>query len=209
MLRRSSCVKLKVDSEFPEPRVMAHAVTTLEQGGVIAYPTDTNYGMGCGIFDSLAIARICKLKNIDKSYLLSLLLPDLSDVARYAFIDSDAYRILKRRLPGAYTFILRATPEVPKIFQSERRTVGIRIPDHPVTLALARIYKKPLVSTSTKLDNRMLNNASEIAEEMGHGIDMILDAGEIESKDSSVVDLSGPYPVVIREGAGDVSWVAV
>ena len=209
MMRRSSCLKLPVDTEFPEPRVMAHAVTTLEQGGVIAYPTDTNYGMGCGIFDKQAIARVCRLRNIDESHLLSLLLPDLSDVARYAVVDSDSYRILKRRLPGAYTFILRATPEVPRIFQSPRMTVGIRIPDHPVTLALARIYKKPMVTTSTKMGDNMLNSATAIAENMGHDLDMILDAGTIVGKDSSVVDLSGPYPVVIREGVGDVRWVAV
>lgn len=209
MMRRTSCLKLRVDSEFPEPRVMAHAVTTLEQGGVIAYPTDTNYGVGCGILDKQAIERVYKLKKIDSNYLLSLLLPDLSDIARYAIVDSDSYRILKRHLPGAYTFILRATPEVPRIFLSKRMTVGIRIPDHPVTLGLARIYKKPLVTTSTKIENRILNSAAEISEEMGHGLDMILDAGSLEGRDSSVVDLSGPYPVVIREGAGDVKWVAV
>ena len=209
MMRRSSCLKLQVDTEFPETRVMAHAVTMLEQGVVIAYPTDTNYGMGCGIFDKQAIARVCRLRNIDESHLLSLLLPDLSDVARYAVIDSDTYRIMKRRLPGAYTFILRATPEVPRIFQSPRMTVGIRIPDHPVTLALARIYKKPMVTTSTRMGDRMLNSAADIAENMGHDLDMILDAGIIAGKDSSVVDLSGPYPVVIKEGAGDVRWVAV
>jgi len=209
MMRLSSCLKLQVDKEFPEPRAIAHAVTTLEQGGVVAYPTDTNYGVGCGIFDKKAIDRVCKLKKIDESHLLSLLLPDLSDIARYAVVDSDSYRILKRRLPGAYTFILRATPEVPRIFQSKRMTVGIRIPDHPVTLALARIYKKPLVSTSAKVDGRVLRSAGEIAEEMGHGLDIILDAGPLIGDDSSVVDLSGPYPVVIREGAGDVGWVAV
>ena len=116
---------------------------------------------------------------------------------------------MKRYLPGPYTFILRATPEVPRIFQSKRKTVGIRVPNHPVTLALARTYKKPIVSTSTKLGNRMLSGAQDIVEYMGHDLDLILDAGALDGSDSSVVDLSGPYPVVIREGAGDISWIAV
>lgn len=189
--------------------MIAHAVATLERGGVIAYPTDTNYGVGCGIFDKNAIDRVYKIRNLDPDHLLSFVVPDLSDIARYALIENDSYRIMKRYLPGPYTFILRATPEVPKIFQSKRMTVGIRVPNHPVTLALARTYKKPIVSTSTKVGKRTLYGPQEIVEHMGHDLDLILDAGTLEGSDSSVIDLSGPYPVVIREGAGDVSWTAV
>ncbi|MBL4818437.1 MAG: threonylcarbamoyl-AMP synthase [Deltaproteobacteria bacterium] len=202
-------LRLRIDSEFPEPRMIAHAIAALERGGVIAYPTDTNYGIGCGIFDKNAIDRIYKLRNISKDHLLSFVVPDLSDIARYALIDSDSYRTMKRYLPGPYTFILRATLEVPKIFQSKRMTVGIRVPDHPVTLALARTYGKPIVSTSAKVGSKTLFSPQEIADQMGRDLDLILDAGILTGSDSSVVDLSGPYPVVIREGAGDVSWVAV
>lgn len=205
----SSCLKLSVDTEFPEPRVLAMAVTVLERGGVIAYPTDTNYGIGCGILDKRAIERVYELRNLSRDHLLSLILPDLSDIARYAIVEHDTYRMMKRYLPGPYTFILRATPEVPEIFQSKRMTVGIRVPDHAVTLALARVYKRPMVSTSTKIGDQMLTNAAEIEKSMGHGLDLIIDAGPLPGADSSVVDLSGPYPIVIREGAGDVSWVAV
>lgn len=208
-MAHSSNLIMRIDPEFPEPRTIAHAVALLERGGVIAYPTDTNYGIGCGIFDKAAIDRIYRLRNLNPDHLLSLLVPDLSDIARYALIENDSYRIMKRHLPGPYTFILRATPEVPRIFQSKRMTVGIRVPDHPVTLALARTYRKPIVSTSTKVEGKMLCTAEEIGVAMGRGLDMILDAGTLQKDDSSVVDLSGPYPVVIREGAGDVSWVAV
>lgn len=208
-MAHSSNLIMRIDSEFPEPRIIANAISVLERGGVIAYPTDTNYGIGCGIFDKAAIDRVYKLRNLDQEHLLSMLVPDLSDIARYALIENDSYRIMKRYLPGPYTFILRATPEVPRIFQSKRMTVGIRVPNHPVTLALARTYRKPIVSTSTKIENKTLCNAEEIAFSMGRGLDLILDAGNLQGDDSSVVDLSGPYPVVIREGAGDVSWVAV
>lgn len=208
-MAHSSYLRLRIDPEFPEPRLIAHAVATLERGGVIAYPTDTNYGIGCGIFDKKAIDRVYKLRNLDPEHLLSFVVPDLSDIARYALIENDSYRIMKRYLPGPYTFILRATPEVPRIFQSKRKTVGIRVPNHPVTLALARTYKKPIVSTSTKLGNRTLYGAQDIVEYMGHDLDLILDAGVLDGSDSSVIDLSGPYPVVIREGAGDVAWIAV
>lgn len=208
-MAHSSYLRLRIDSEFPEPRMIAHAVATLERGGVIAYPTDTNYGIGCGIFDKKGIDRVYKIRNLDPEHLLSFVVPDLSDIARYALIENDSYRIMKRYLPGPYTFILRATPEVPRIFQSKRMTVGIRVPNHPVTLALARTYKKPIVSTSTKIGNRTLYGPQEIVEHMGHDLDLILDAGPLNGSDSSVVDLSGPYPVVIREGAGDVSWISV
>src|SRR3989338_1130544 len=208
-MAHSSYLRLRIDPEFPEPRLIAHAVATLERGGVIAYPTDTNYGIGCGIFNKQAIDRVYKLRNLDPEHLLSFVVPDLSDIARYALIENDSYRIMKRYLPGPYTFILRATQEVPRIFQSKRMTVGIRVPNHPVTLALARTYKKPIVSTSTKIGNRILHGPQEIVEYMGHDLDLILDAGVLNGTDSSVVDLSGPYPVLIREGDGDVSWIAV
>lgn len=202
-------LRLNVDREFPEPRVVAHAVAILETEGLISYPTDTNYGIGCGIFNKEAIDRIYKLRNLNTDHLLSIVCPDLSDIARYALIENEAYRIMKRYLPGPYTFILRATPEVPRIFQSKRKTVGIRVPADPVILAIARTYRKPIVSASAKLGDKILTNADQIDEAFGHGLDLILDAGQLDAEDSSVIDLSGPYPVVVREGLGDVSWVAV
>jgi tRNA threonylcarbamoyl adenosine modification protein (Sua5/YciO/YrdC/YwlC family) len=208
-MAHSTCLRLVVNKDFPEPRKIGRAVELLERGGVIAYPTDTTYGIGCSIFDKKAVDRICRLKGLKKDHLFSFVCPDLSDIARYALVENDAYRIMKRLLPGPYTFVLRATPEVPRMLQSKRRTVGIRVPDHPVCLDLARAFKKPILSTSTTVEEKTLKNADEINLHMGHGLDLILDADHIEEQPSSVVDLSGPFPVVIREGKGDVSWVAV
>ena len=208
-MAHSTCVRLSVNNDFPEPRKIQRAVDTLERGGLIAYPTDTSYGIGCSIFEKRAIDRIYRLKGLKKDHLLSFICPDLSDIARYAQVENEAYRIMKRYLPGPYTFVLRATPEVPRVLQSKRKTVGIRVPDHPVTLALARAFRRPLVSTSATVDSKTLHDATDINLHMGHGLDLILDADWLDAPPSSVVDLTGPYPVVIREGAGDLSWIAV
>lgn len=203
------CVRLEVDREFPEPRFIAQSVAVLELGGVIIYPTDTNYGIGCSIFDKEAIDRIYTLKGMDREHPLSIVCPDLSDIARYALVENESYRMMKRHLPGPYTFILKATPEVPRIFQSKRKTVGIRVPNNPVTLALARTFRRPIVSTSVALNGDPINGVDKMVEKLGHGLDLVLDAGELPPRDSSVIDLSGPYPEVVREGAGDVSWLSV
>lgn len=208
-MAHSTCLRLAINKDFPEPRKVQRVAEILERGGVIAYPTDTTYGIGCSIFEKKAIERICLLKGLKKDHLFSFVCPDLSDIARYALVENEAYRIMKRLLPGPYTFILRATPEVPRMLQSKRKTVGIRVPDHPVTLALARAFARPIISTSTTVQNKTLHDPDEINLHMGHGLDCVLDAGYIDKPPSSVVDLTGPYPVVVREGAGDLSWVAV
>lgn len=205
----TTCMQLKIHRDFPEPRIISHAVAVLERGGVVAYPTDTNYGIGCAIYEEKAIERILRLKDLNQHHFLSIVCPDLSDIARYAILENNAYRIMKRHLPGPYTFILKATPEVPRIFHRERHTIGIRVPDDPVALMLTRIFRKPLVSTSTVIKNRVCRNGTEINKEFGRGLDLILDVGEIEPKDSTVIDLSGPYPEVVRLGAGDISGIVV
>jgi tRNA threonylcarbamoyl adenosine modification protein (Sua5/YciO/YrdC/YwlC family) len=208
-MAHSTCLRLAINKEFPEPRKIQRAVETLERGGVLAYPTDTTYGIGCSIFEKKAIERIQLVKGLKKDHLFSFICPDLSDIARYALVENEAYRIMKRLLPGPYTFILRATPEVPRMLQSKRKTVGIRVPNHPVTLALARAFAKPIISTSATVQDKTLRDADDISLHLGHGLDLILDADLIDQPPSSVVDLTGPYPVVVREGAGDLSWVAV
>lgn len=207
-MAHSTCTRIKIVRELPEPGKIARAVEVLEGGGVIAYPTDTTYGIGCSIFSKEAIDRVMHLKGLPPDHLMSFICPDLADIARYALVENEAYRTMRRLLPGPYTFVLRATPEVPKILQSKRMTVGIRVPDDPVCLAIARGLKKPIISTSTRVGDKRLFDPDEIELHMGHGIDLLLDAGPLEKPLSSVVDLSGPYPVVLREGAGDLSWVA-
>lgn len=202
-------LRLQVDSEYPNPRQIARAVSTLERGGVIAYPTDTSYGIGCSIFERKAIDRIYRLKRLKKDHHLSFICPDLSDIARYAQVENEAYRIMKRLLPGPYTFILRATPEVPRILQSKRKTVGIRVPDNEVCLSIARAFRKPIVSTSAVYEGTPLRDADDINLNVGHGLDAIVDSGLVDHGQSSIVDLTGPYPVVVREGIGDLSWLEV
>jgi tRNA threonylcarbamoyl adenosine modification protein (Sua5/YciO/YrdC/YwlC family) len=207
-MAHSTCTRIKIDSTNPEPGKVSRAVEILESGGIIAYPTDTTYGVGCSIFARDAIDRVRRLKGLPTDHLMSFICPDLSDIARYALVENEAFRTMRRLLPGPYTFVLRATPEVPRILQSKRMTVGIRVPDDPVCLAIARGVRKPIISTSTRVGDSRLFDPDEIELHMGHGIDLLLDAGPLERPLSSVVDLSGPYPVVLREGAGDLSWVA-
>lgn len=207
-MAHSTCTRIAIDPNYPEPKIIARAVEVLKAGGVIAYPTDTTYGIGCSIFSREGIDRVHRLKALPPEHLMSFITPDLTDIARYALLENDAFRIMKRLLPGPYTFVLRATPEVPKILQSERMTVGIRVPDDEVCLAIGRGLGQPIISTSTRIGDLHLFDPEEIELNMGHGIDLMLDAGRLERPLSSVVDLSGPYPRVIREGAGDLSWTA-
>ncbi|MFH1810357.1 MAG: L-threonylcarbamoyladenylate synthase [Pseudomonadota bacterium] len=203
-----TCTRLRIDPNDPEPGKVARAVEILESSGVIAYPTDTTYGVGCSIFSREAIERVHRLKGLPDDHLMSFIVPDLVDIARYAMVENESFRTMRRLLPGPYTFVVRATPEVPKILQSKRMTVGIRVPDSPVCLAIARRLAKPIISTSTRVGELRLFEPDEIEVHMGHGIDLLLDAGRLERPLSSVVDLTGPYPVVLREGAGDLSWIA-
>lgn len=207
-MAHSTCLRIQINKDHPEPRKIERAVGILSAGGTLAYPTDTTYGIGCSIYEKKAIDQIIQIKGLAKDHLFSFICADLSDIARFAQVENEAYRTMKRLLPGPYTFVLRATPEVPKLLQSKRKTVGIRVPNHPVTLALARAFQKPIISTSTTYQGRNLLDAEDISLHLGHGLDMVLDAGVMDAPPSSVVDLSGPYPVVIREGAGDLSWIA-
>lgn len=205
----SSCLRLHVHPDFPDPRKIIRAAEALEQGKVIAYPTDTHYGIGCSIFEKKAIDRIIRLKGLKKDHLFSFVCPDLSDIARYAIVENHTYRIMKRLLPGPYTFILKATPEVPRMLQSKRKTVGIRVPNHETTLALARAFRRPIISTSAEHNGEILHDATDISVHLGHGLDIIVDVEHVDNPPSSVIDLTGPYPVVLREGGGDLSWIHV
>jgi tRNA threonylcarbamoyl adenosine modification protein (Sua5/YciO/YrdC/YwlC family) len=200
-------VTLEIDARHPQHRHIVRAVEAMRKGGVVAYPTDTSYGLGCDLFEKGAIEKIYQIKRLDKHHQLSFVVADLSTLSQYAIISDYAYRTMKRLLPGPYTFILPATKVVPKFMLGEKRkTVGIRIPDHPVPLALVQELGHPIITTTAGFEGEEpLASASQIASEMGKQVDVILDIGILQFDESSVVDLTGDVPVVVREGKGDVS----
>jgi len=193
----------KIDLEHPHKRLLQHAARILENGGLIVYPTDTIYGLGADLFNKGAMERIFKLKKTSRQKLLSFICPDLAAVADWAFVPTSAFRILRRVTPGKYTFVLRAGKQVPKILLQKRPTVGVRIPDSAVALGLVRELGRPLLSTSVPQgDEDFFTDPQVIAETFRHDIDLILDAGILANEPSTIIDLSGPAPALLRVGAG-------
>ncbi len=188
----------------------AHSLRTvadcLFDGGVIAYPTDSCYALGCAIGAKEAMERIQRIRQTGKRHFFTVICRDLSEIARFARVDNWQYRLLKAFTPGPYTFVLRATREVPRRLMEERRkTVGIRVPDHPVVRALLTEFPEPLMSTTLQLpgDDVPLTDAREIEDRIGHAIDVIVDAGNCGLEASTIVDLSGDAPKLLRAGKGD------
>ncbi|KFE70028.1 L-threonylcarbamoyladenylate synthase [Hyalangium minutum] len=194
---------IEVDIQHPQPRHIARAVQVLERGGVIAYPTDTYYGLGCDLMSKKAIERLYQLKGRDKKKPLSFLCPDLSDVAKYGHVSNFAYRTMKGLTPGAFTFILEATRVVPEIMMSKQKQVGIRVPDAPLARALAAGLGRPIITTSASdSEGEPLIDAKDIKEKLGHGLDLILDGGVTLMEPSTVVSLIGDSLEILREGKG-------
>jgi tRNA threonylcarbamoyl adenosine modification protein (Sua5/YciO/YrdC/YwlC family) len=194
---------LEVDIQHPQPRHIARAVQVLERGGLLAYPTDTYYGLGCDLMSKKAIERLYQLKGRDKKKPLSILCPDLSDVAKYAHVSNFAYRTMKGLTPGAFTFILEATRLVPEVMMTKQKQVGIRVPDAPLARALAAGLGRPLITTSASDDEgEPLIDAKDIKEKLGHGLDLILDGGVTLMEPSTVVSLIGDSMEVLRQGKG-------
>jgi tRNA threonylcarbamoyl adenosine modification protein (Sua5/YciO/YrdC/YwlC family) len=197
---------LPINPRHPQPRRVERIVEILKNGGVIAYPTDTIYGIGCDIFNKNAIERIYRIKGRDRHKPLSFICRDLSEVSRYAKLDDDAFRVMRRLLPGPYTFVLEATHLVPKIMLTRRHTVGIRVPDHAVSQALVVGLGNPIISTSANLsDNEPISEPSLIHDVIGAQVDAVVDGGPLPHEPSSVIDLTGEEPEVLRVGKGDVS----
>ncbi len=191
----------------PQKRYINKAVEVLRNGGVIIYPTDTLYAFGCDIFNKDALERIYMIKNEPTSKLYSFVCPDLKDISKYAKVSDYAYKKMKKLLPGPYTFVLPASREVPKKLWTKRKTVGIRIPANPVALELVKELGHPILSTS--VTNRLgetYHNPEEIKNVFGFAVDLMLAMGTLDGEASTIVDLSGEEPEIIREGAGDVSF---
>jgi tRNA threonylcarbamoyl adenosine modification protein (Sua5/YciO/YrdC/YwlC family) len=198
-------VLLEINPQTPEPRKIRRAVEALEAGEVIAYPTDTVYGLGCDLFNKKAIDRLYQIKGLDRSQKLAFVCRDLGDVSRYGVMHDVVYRTLKQFLPGPYCFILEATREVPKIVQSPRKTVGIRIPSHAVALALAQELGRPIISSTAARHGEAPNPDPREIDLEFRGLGLVLDAGPGGVVPTSVIDLTTGEPRVVREGAGDVS----
>ena len=196
-----------INSKNPQSRLIRKVVEVLEQGGVIGYPTDTIYGVGCDLFNQEAIRKIYRLKKMEGKKPLSFICSDLKDISRYAYVSNYAYKMMKRLLPGPYTFILKATKPVPKIAMTKQNTVGIRIPDNKICLSLVRALGHPIISTSVyRLDESLYNDPAEIEERFGKQLDIVIDGGMIIAEHSSIIDLTNEMPKVIRKGKGDVGF---
>lgn len=187
-------------------RHIQQAVDVLRAGGVIVYPTDTIYGLGCDITNKQAIERIQRIKGRDKKKPMSFVCADLTHISDYARVSNYAHRILRRCLPGPYTFILPATRETPRVLQTKQKTVGLRIPDHPVPLALVNALGQPILSTSAnRSEQEVITEPWQLEDELGPQVDLILECGPLPVQASSVVSLIGDEAEVLREGKGDLN----
>ncbi len=191
---------LSINADNPQQRLINRVCAVLEEGGLIVYPTDTFYGIGCNLFNKRGIQLIYRLKNRPLKKPFSFLCDSLKEVSRYALVSNYAYKTMKRLLPGPYTFIMEGTRLVPKIMLTKRKTVGIRVPDNKICLDIIRTFGRPIISTSAVFDD-----PQSIKEAYGSFLDVIIDGGVLYQSPSSVVSLIDDIPEVIREGKGDVS----
>ena len=196
-----------VHPTHPQPRLIAQAAAIIREGGVIAYPTDSCYAIGCHIGDKEAMQRLRTIRRVDDKHHLTLMCRDLSEIATYAQVDNVQYRLLKKLTPGSYTFILQASREVPRrLLHPRRKTIGMRVPDHAVAHALLAALGEPLLSATLILpgDESPLNDAQEIRDRLEHSIDLVLDAGSCGVEPTTMVDLTGAAPQLLRQGKGSV-----
>ena len=198
----------QIHPDNPQVRLIRRTVEIVRDGGVIAYPTDSSYALGCLIGDKAAMDRIRRIRQVDDSHNFTLVCRDLSEIATYARVDNRDYRLLRNLTPGAYTFIHRATKQVPRRLQHpKRKTIGIRVPDNRISQALLAELGEPLMSSTLILpgDDQPLTDPYEMRELLDHAVDLVIDGGYCGLEATSVVDMSGDAPEVVRAGKGDVS----
>ncbi len=196
---------LQVNPAYPQPRHISRVAGILRSGGVIVYPTDTVYGLGCDIHSKKALETVRRIKRLDNKTHLSFVFSDLKTIANYAQVTDRAYKVLRRYLPGPYTFILKATKLVPRIVLTKRNEVGIRIPDNKISQALVAEMGNPILSSSVRMpDEQLLDDPREIDRIYKGQVDLVIDGGVFLPEPSSVISLLDDEPVILREGKGDV-----
>ncbi len=201
-------MRLKINPENPQLRLVRHVVDSLRQGGVVIYPTDTTYGLGCDIFNRKGVRKIYQIKQRDPRKPFSFICSDLAEVANYAQVSNFAFRILKRHLPGPYTFVLNAAKTVPESLTTRQKTVGIRIPDNQISRLIVQELGHPLVTTSANISGQnVIQDPEVIDEQMERMVDIVVDGGVSMGVESSVISLIDDRIEVLREGAGDLSWI--
>ncbi|AIU88498.1 threonylcarbamoyl-AMP synthase [Pectobacterium brasiliense] len=197
-----------IHPQNPQPRLINQSVEFLHKGGVIVYPTDSGYALGCMLGEKNALERICRIRDLGSDHNFTLMCRDLSELSTYAHVDNSAFRLIKNNTPGNYTFILKATKEVPRRLMNEKRkTIGLRVPSNPIALELLAALNEPLMSTTLMLPGNDFaeSDPEEIQERLGKQVDLIIHGGSLGQQPTTVIDLTESVPRVAREGTGDVT----
>ncbi|MDX5626832.1 MULTISPECIES: L-threonylcarbamoyladenylate synthase [Brenneria] len=197
-----------IHPQNPQPRLIKQAVDFLHKGGVIVYPTDSGYALGCMLGDKNAMERICRIRDLDSNHNFTLVCRDLSELSTYAYVDNAAFRLIKNNTPGNYTFILKATKEVPRRLMNEKRkTIGLRVPSNPIALSLLAALNEPLMSTTLMLPGNDFaeSDPEEIQERLGKLVDLVIHGGFLGQQPTTVIDLTDSSPQIVREGTGDIT----
>jgi tRNA threonylcarbamoyl adenosine modification protein (Sua5/YciO/YrdC/YwlC family) len=198
---------LEINPVNPQPRLIAQAVEVMQHGGVVCYPTDTMYGIGCDIFNQKAVRRVYQIKRRPKDKPFSFMCASLTNISQYGHVGNTAYRLMRKNLPGPYTFVLSGTKVVPKIMLTKQKTVGIRVPDNAVCLAIIEMLGNPVLNTSAMLedDEQPVRTCDDVDRLFGKQVDLIIDSGAILPAPSTVISLLTEQPEILREGKGDIS----
>ncbi|CDG95338.1 L-threonylcarbamoyladenylate synthase [Xenorhabdus bovienii] len=197
-----------IHPDNPQSRLIGQSVDVLKKGGVVIYPTDSGYAIGCCLENKDAMTHICRIRQLDGRHNFTLMCRDLSEIATYAHVDNQAFRLIKNNTPGNYTFILQATKDVPRRLMNEKRkTIGLRVPSNPIALALLEGMREPLMSCSLILPGNDFaeSDPEEIKDVLGKQVDLIIHGGYLGQQPTTVIDLTGDFPEVLREGEGDVT----
>ncbi|MCD2515834.1 threonylcarbamoyl-AMP synthase [Massilia sp. G4R7] len=196
----------QIHPENPQPRLLKQAAQIIGSGGIVAAPTDSAYALVCRLDDKAAVEKLRRIRGVDDKHHLTLLVRDLSEIAHFARVDNAQYRLLKAAMPGPYTVILEATREVPRrLSHPSRKTIGVRVPENAILLGLIEELGEPLIGTTLQLpgDDHMLSDPDEVIERLGKQIELVIDGGAGTLEPTTVVDLTGPAPELLREGRGD------